>query len=93
MSIPCYEYIQLEMKLGDLDQLNALGSAGWHLVAYLKGEGHTDNAHTECPVYRDIALLERLVPDDKAPGVRAYYAQDKAKAQRQKAEPRLDQDV
>lgn len=57
----CFEYIRLAVDLGDLGDLNALGSTGWHVVAWVPDE--------QC----DYALLERRVPTELVHGVRSYW--------------------
>jgi hypothetical protein len=69
---PCFEYIQLEIEFGDLDRLNALGSVGWHIVAWVPSGNSSGNANDAV-----MAILERQVPEGKVADVRKYYEKRK----------------
>ncbi len=59
----CYEYIRLGVNLGDLQELNALASVGWHVVGTTH-EGMDDF----------VALLEReLTKTEDIEITRRYY--------------------
>lgn len=60
-----YEYIQLEVHPGDLDDLCSLASHGWHVV-------HSWDRHPD-----GLMLLEREIPEDKIEYVQKYYAERK----------------
>lgn len=54
-----YEYIRLEVDMGNLTELNGLASSGWHVVAIV------DEVQTKAHGYKHVvhyALLERPLP-------------------------------
>ncbi|HYT08973.1 MAG TPA: hypothetical protein VEL77_15115 [Rugosimonospora sp.] len=56
-----FSYMAIELDMGDLDRLCALGSVGWHCIA----------------IDKDYALLEREIPKHRIQAVRQYYEERK----------------
>jgi hypothetical protein len=53
--IPMYEYIRIELDMGDLHDLNSMASTGWHVTGIV-----TTNRR-----FKYWALLERQIPEYK----------------------------
>jgi hypothetical protein len=55
-----YEYIRIEIDMGDLTKLNSLSSVGWRVVGVVQEKRVTQYMGT--PTWANFALLERPLP-------------------------------
>lgn len=58
-----YEFIRIELDMGDLDQLNGLGSVGFRVVAVVQEQSTWKTTGTGAPLLTNFALLERELPN------------------------------